>query len=156
MNRAVLDATRIAGVVIVHLLLALAAGEHHLIGVDDDDVVAAIDVGRVVRLMLAAQALPARPARRPTTRPFASITTHFFSTSAGFSEVVVFIALFPVGRQALVLKTTNRREMRRRCDTVIKMFFVASQQQYAARTTGNPYRIWLHCNGINKYRYYVI
>jgi hypothetical protein len=53
---ALLDAARIAGVVIVDLLLALAAGEHHLVGVDDDDVVAAIDVGRVARLVLAAQA----------------------------------------------------------------------------------------------------
>ncbi len=30
-------------------------------------------------------------ARRPTTAFSASITTHFFSTSAGFSETVVFI-----------------------------------------------------------------
>src|SRR5215210_1246231 len=34
-------------------------------------------------------------ARRPATRPFASITTHFFSTSAGFSDVV-FMAPDPV------------------------------------------------------------
>jgi hypothetical protein len=30
-------------------------------------------------------------ARRPTTAFSASITIHFFSTSAGFSEAVVFI-----------------------------------------------------------------
>jgi len=38
-------------------------------------------------------------ARRPTMSPFASITTHFLSTSAGFSEVV-FIALDPRVRGA--------------------------------------------------------
>src|SRR5215217_1938343 len=44
-------------------------------------------------------------ARRPTTRPSASIKTHFLSTSAGFSEVV-FIALVPLSgcRAAQVLK----------------------------------------------------
>src|SRR5919112_3225747 len=56
LGSALLDAAWITGVVVVHLLLALAAGEHHLVGVDDDDVVAAVDVGRVVRLMLATQA----------------------------------------------------------------------------------------------------
>jgi hypothetical protein len=32
-----------------------------------------------------------KDARRPTTAFSASITIHFFSTSAGFSEAVVFI-----------------------------------------------------------------
>src|SRR5262249_36466445 len=35
-------------------------------------------------------------ARRPTTRPLASISTHFFVTSAGFAEKV-FIAVFLKG-----------------------------------------------------------
>src|SRR5215207_5816004 len=53
---ALLDAARIAAVVVIDLLLALAPGEDHLVGVDDDDVVAAIDVRGVARLVLAAQA----------------------------------------------------------------------------------------------------
>ena len=52
---ALLDAADVAGVVVVDLLLALAAGEHDLVGVDDDDVVAVVDVRRVARLVLAAQ-----------------------------------------------------------------------------------------------------
>jgi hypothetical protein len=42
--------------VVINLLVALAAGEHHLLGVDDDDVVAVVDMGREGRLVLAAQA----------------------------------------------------------------------------------------------------
>jgi len=56
LGRALLDAARKPGVVIVHLLIALAAGEDHLVGVDDNDVVAAVDVGRIGGLVLAAQA----------------------------------------------------------------------------------------------------
>src|SRR5438309_5607327 len=33
-------------------------------------------------------------ARRPTTSPSASIRCHFFSTSAGFADLVVFISAF--------------------------------------------------------------
>src|ERR1700754_4497909 len=33
-------------------------------------------------------------ATRPTTRPSASIRCHFFSTSAGFADLVVFISAF--------------------------------------------------------------
>src|SRR3954462_15373988 len=55
LRRALLDSARIAGVAVVDLLLALAAREHHLFGVDDDDVVAAVDVGCVGGLVLAAQ-----------------------------------------------------------------------------------------------------
>src|SRR5208282_1675318 len=40
----------------VVLLLALAARQHHLLGVDHDHVVAVVDVGREAGLMLAAQA----------------------------------------------------------------------------------------------------
>jgi hypothetical protein len=42
-------------VAVGHLLLALAAGELHLGGVDDDHVVAGVDVGGEDRLVLAAQ-----------------------------------------------------------------------------------------------------
>src|SRR5262249_11854621 len=53
----VLDAAGIAGVVVEHLVAQLVAGHLHLGGVDDDDVVAAIHVRRVGRLVLAAQAV---------------------------------------------------------------------------------------------------
>jgi hypothetical protein len=52
---AILDAARIAGVVVVDFLVELAAREHDLLGIDDDDVVAAVHVRRVVGPMLAAQ-----------------------------------------------------------------------------------------------------
>ena len=53
---ALFDAADEAGVMVIHLVLALAAGQHDMRRVDDDDVVAAIDVGRVGREVLAAQA----------------------------------------------------------------------------------------------------
>ncbi len=46
----------IAGVVEIDLLLLLAAGEHHLIRIHHDDVVAVVHVGREGGLVLAAQA----------------------------------------------------------------------------------------------------
>ncbi len=46
----------IARVVTVDLVLALAPGEHDLVSVHDDNIVAVIDVGRVGGLVLAAQA----------------------------------------------------------------------------------------------------
>src|SRR5215510_1605448 len=52
---ALLDAADVTGVVVIDLLLQLAAGQHHLLGIDDDDVVAAIDMRRVGRLVFAAQ-----------------------------------------------------------------------------------------------------
>src|SRR4051794_16509958 len=51
-----LDAARKAGVPVEDLLLVLAAGQADLLGVDDDDVVTAIDVRRERGLVLAAQA----------------------------------------------------------------------------------------------------
>ena len=48
-RRALLDAARIAGVPVVDLVVTLGAGEDDLLGVDDDDVVAAVDVRRVDR-----------------------------------------------------------------------------------------------------------
>ena len=52
---ALLDAADIAGVMVVDLLLALSAGQHDLVRIDDDDVVAVIDVRGEGRLVLAAQ-----------------------------------------------------------------------------------------------------
>src|ERR1700730_17688104 len=50
-----LDAARIASEVIVYLMLALAAGEDYFFGVDDDDVIAIVQMRRESRLVLAAQ-----------------------------------------------------------------------------------------------------
>ena len=50
-----LQAAGVAGVSTVVLLLELLAGEDGFLGVDDDDVVTAVNVGGVVSLELAAQ-----------------------------------------------------------------------------------------------------
>src|SRR5690606_37036630 len=50
------DAARIAGVAVVDLVVGLVAGDADLVGVDDDDEVAGVDVRRVDGLVLAAQA----------------------------------------------------------------------------------------------------
>jgi hypothetical protein len=34
-----------------------------------------------------------KEARRPTTASWASTTIHFFATSAGFSETVIFVCI---------------------------------------------------------------
>src|SRR5579884_1492940 len=48
---------RVTRVAVVALLVELLAGHAHLLGVDDDDEVAGVDVRRVLRLALAAQAV---------------------------------------------------------------------------------------------------
>src|SRR5690606_28698475 len=50
-----LDTAGIAGVTVVGLFVALLAGEHHLVGVDDDNMVTAVNVRGVAWLVLAAQ-----------------------------------------------------------------------------------------------------
>ena len=52
---AFLDTTRITRVMIIDFLVTLTAGENHLIRIDDDDIVAAINMGRECRKMLAAK-----------------------------------------------------------------------------------------------------
>src|SRR5262249_24920159 len=52
---ALLDAADIAGVVAIDLVFALLAGQHDFFRVDDDDIVAVIDVRGVGRFVLAAQ-----------------------------------------------------------------------------------------------------
>src|SRR5579863_7721583 len=46
------DAADIAGVVVIDLVVPLAAGQHHLLGVDDDDIVAVVDMRREGGLVL--------------------------------------------------------------------------------------------------------
>src|SRR5262249_56000453 len=60
---ALLDAADEAGVLVVHLLLALAAGEHAMRALDDDDIGAAIDMRRAGRNM------PPAPAHAPHRAP---------------------------------------------------------------------------------------
>ena len=55
LGRALLDATDIAGVVVIDFLVALAPGQHRLGGIDDDDVVTAVDMGCEDRQVLAPQ-----------------------------------------------------------------------------------------------------
>ena len=54
-RRCGLEAARVAGVAVDELLLGLVRGEHDLVGVDHDDVVAGVEVGGEGRLVLAAQ-----------------------------------------------------------------------------------------------------
>src|SRR3984893_1936073 len=54
-RRALLDVADEAGVLVIDLLLALAARQHRMRRIDDDDIVAAIDMGRVCGQVLAAQ-----------------------------------------------------------------------------------------------------
>src|SRR6478672_3249165 len=54
--RAFLDAADEAGVIVINLVVALAPGEHDMRRVDDDDVVTAIDMGRIGREVFAAKA----------------------------------------------------------------------------------------------------
>src|SRR5258706_12043344 len=56
LRAALLDATDEAGVLVIHLVFALATGQHDVRRVDDDDVVAAVDVGGVGREVFTAQA----------------------------------------------------------------------------------------------------
>ena len=63
-----------AGVVLVDLVRALAASQHDLLGVDDDDEVAAIQMGVKMALFLPRRMFAICTARRPSTSPSASIT----------------------------------------------------------------------------------
>src|SRR6202165_3972910 len=53
---AFLDAADEAGVIVIDLVFALAPGEYRMRRVDDDDMVAAIDMGRIGREVFAAKA----------------------------------------------------------------------------------------------------
>src|SRR4029077_16740657 len=54
--RTLLDATDETSVIVVDLVVALAPGQHCMRRVDDDDIVPAIDMGRISRKVLAAKA----------------------------------------------------------------------------------------------------
>jgi hypothetical protein len=54
-SRTLLDAARITGVPVVLLVGVLLAGQHDLLGIDDDDVVAVVNMGCVGGLVLATQ-----------------------------------------------------------------------------------------------------
>jgi hypothetical protein len=56
-ERPAAQATGVARVAAVHLLVELVAGDVDLLRVDDDDEVARVDMGRVGRLVLAAQGI---------------------------------------------------------------------------------------------------
>lgn len=82
-SRTLLDATRVTGVPVVLLVELLVAGEGNLSALMTMTLSPSSTWG-VGGLVLAAQAVAMMVARRPTTRPSASMMTHFFSTSAGF------------------------------------------------------------------------
>ena len=72
----------------VVLLLELLAGEDGLFGVDDDDIVAAVHVGGVVDLQLAAEQVGRQSGGLAQGLPAASITYHLRVTVSLFSMVV--------------------------------------------------------------------
>jgi hypothetical protein len=57
-------------------------------------------------------------ARRPTTKPLASINTHFFVTSAGFAENVFMCVIREKGKGALMPRAELRRFLERSCGGV--------------------------------------
>src|ERR1019366_5642806 len=68
-RRAFLEAALIAAVVIIDRLLPLAAGQNHFFGIDDDDVVAIVQMRRKGRLMLAAQPQGDQRGKPPDDEP---------------------------------------------------------------------------------------
>jgi hypothetical protein len=62
------------------------AGDADLLGVDDDDEIAGVDVRGVSRLVLAWRMVAMLDARRPRTSPAASMTCHWLETSDRFAK----------------------------------------------------------------------
>lgn len=86
-QRAVLDlfeVADIAGMMVIHLLLELVACENGLVSVDNNDMVAAIGIGRKGRLVLAAQQNGGLAATRPIGLPAASSTYQLRVMSPAF------------------------------------------------------------------------
>src|SRR5437868_13487812 len=69
-RRPLLDAARIASVLVVNLVFAFGAGEDDLVGIDDDDVVTAIDMGCVDRSMFALEARRDESGEAADNEPF--------------------------------------------------------------------------------------
>src|SRR5256714_7379275 len=61
-------------------------------------------------------------ARRPTTRPSASTRCHFFSTSAGLADLVVFISAF-------IARNLFEREKRRPQAPPVRALFAGERQK---------------------------
>ena len=74
----------------VDLVGHLFARELHFLGIDYDNIVAAIRVGSVAGLVLnLGESSRICEARRPNTSPFASISTHSLVTVAALAEIVL-------------------------------------------------------------------
>src|SRR6516162_5012048 len=67
---AFLEAARVAGIPAKEAVLPFVAGERYLLGIDDDDVVAAIHVRGVGRFVLAAQPIGDERGKAPQHQPF--------------------------------------------------------------------------------------
>ncbi len=84
-----------SGVAAIELLVSLQAGEDDLLGVDDDDVIAHIDVGGVEGVELAGENEAACVARRPRVLPLASSTNHLRLMSLPLGMVVDIVWFTP-------------------------------------------------------------
>ena len=83
------NATRVAGVAIVFLVLRLVSGHNDISGVDDDNIITGVNVGREFWLVLAAQ----------TTCDFAGHTTEDFAL--GVNHVPVTLDFMRLGHKGL-------------------------------------------------------
>ena len=79
-----LDAARETGVGVVHFVSGFSAGNTDLLGVDDDDVVAGVNVRSVLRLVLATQ----------TARDFGGQTTQGLTSSVDDKPVALYCFRF--------------------------------------------------------------
>jgi len=80
------QAVRVAGIPVVELLVQLATGNVHFVGIDDDHKIAAVLTRRVERLVLPLRTVAICVARRPRFCPAASTTYH--SRLASISSAV--------------------------------------------------------------------
>lgn len=90
-DRTFLDPTGITGVIMEQLLVHLVAGQADLLGIDDDDIVATINMRGELGLVLAAQALGNDGGQTTQNEALGVDQVQPRVTSAGFSESVVFM-----------------------------------------------------------------
>ena len=93
--------TRISGVTDIHLVSHLVSGEPDLVRIDDDDIVTAVHVRSIARLVLAAKDKRYSGSKTaehqvgginenpPRTRSVASMRTHSFLISPALSDTVL-------------------------------------------------------------------
>ncbi len=107
-QRSAAQAAGIARVAVVELLVELLAGDVDLLGVDDDDEVAGVDVGRVVGLFLPRRVSAIRVASRPSVWPSASTTYQRRVISPGFAFQVFCISEVSITKKRRTQRAPGR------------------------------------------------